>query len=426
MKIIYIIPGSGGSFYCQNCMRDNELVHSLQDLGHHVVVVPMYLPLTLNKDELGQSPVFYGAINIYLKQQFPAFRKAPLWLERLFDAKPMLKMAARFSGSTNAKGLEEMTISMLLGEEGEQASELEHLIQWLKHEEKPDVIHLSNALLLGLAPRLKEELQVRLFCSLQDEHQWIDPMDAPFAKRVWNLLSEKAKQVDGFIAVSGFYAEYMQKKMQVAPERIQVVPIGIDLRGYEPAPLDMQPPVIGYLNRLAEPFGLDTLLEAFILLKKKFIDLRLHITGGHTAEDKPFIKRLQHRMHKAGVQNSVKIFPEFDRPQRLEFMRALSVFSAPVAGNEAFGAYLIEALAGGVPVVQPECGAFPEFIRATGGGLLCAPNDPAALAEKIGELLSQPDRARTMGQNGREAVLRLYSIQVMAHNMITAYNKIQA
>ena len=158
MKIVHIVPGSGGTFYCQNCMRDNELIKSLKTLGHEIYMVPMYLPISVDDHETeDDTPVFYGAINIYLKEKLPFYRHAPIWLEKIFDSQPLLKYAAKKSGSTRASGLEEMTISMLKGEEGRQATELDHLIKFLQKEIQPDVVHLSNALLLGLAKRMKEE-----------------------------------------------------------------------------------------------------------------------------------------------------------------------------------------------------------------------------------------------------------------------------
>ena len=177
MKIVHIIPGSGGTFYCQNCMRDNELIKALKDNGHDVHMVPMYLPLNVDVDGLmGDTPVFYGAINVYLKEKLAFYRHAPEWMERLFDSETMLQFAAKKAGSTRASGLEEMTISMLLGDEGRQASELEHLIKFLRMHIKPDVVHLSNALLLGLARRLKKDLGAAVVCSHQDENEWVDPM----------------------------------------------------------------------------------------------------------------------------------------------------------------------------------------------------------------------------------------------------------
>ena len=115
MNIMHIIPGSGGSFYCGNCLRDSKYVEALRKSDHKVVKVPMYLPLFADEHDLSREiPVFYGAISIYLKQQFPIFRKAPGWVDRALNSKPMLKLASRFAGSTRAKGLEEMTVSMLL------------------------------------------------------------------------------------------------------------------------------------------------------------------------------------------------------------------------------------------------------------------------------------------------------------------------
>ena len=120
MNIVQIIPGSGGSFYCGNCLRDSKFVEGLRKQGHSVIKIPMYLPLFADEHDLGDTPVFYGAISIYLKQLYPIFRKAPKWFDNLLNSGPMLKFAAKMSGSTDAKGLEDMTLSMLLGEEGKQ------------------------------------------------------------------------------------------------------------------------------------------------------------------------------------------------------------------------------------------------------------------------------------------------------------------
>ena len=156
MKIAYVTPGHGLQFYCQNCFRDTALLQSLASLGHEVTKVPMYLPSGMETGEdVAVTPVFYGAVNIYLKEKLPFYRSAPVWMERLLDSPAMLHFAAKKSGSTRPVGLEEMTLSMLEGETGRQASELDNLIRHLRDNVAPDVVHLSNALLLGLARRLK-------------------------------------------------------------------------------------------------------------------------------------------------------------------------------------------------------------------------------------------------------------------------------
>ncbi len=429
MKIVHIIPGSGGTFYCQNCMRDNELIRALKDAGHDVQMVPMYLPLNVDVDGLmGDTPVFYGAINVYLKEKLPFYRHAPQWMEKIFDSESLLQFAAKKAGSTRAEGLEDMTISMLLGEEGRQASELEHMIKFLKMHIKPDVVHLSNALLLGLAHRLKHDLGAAVVCSLQDENEWIDPMRDEYKSQVWDLMAKKAQDVDAFIAASRYYAEKSVEQMNLPPDKVHVVYGGICFDGYELAPLDMNPPAIGYLCRMSEYFGLGLVTDAFIQLKKEphFKNLRFYATGGYTDDDKPFVLKMQKKLQNAGVWEDVEFLKEFDRPHRIEFLQKLSVLSVPVLVGEAFGAYQVEALAAGVPIVQPNIGGYPEFVKVTGGGLIYEPNDADHLAEAIKSLLLDPQKLRQLGRDGHATVTKAFSMKQMAENIIAVYQNIIA
>src|SRR5512133_307188 len=208
MKIVNIVPGFGGTFYCGNCLRDSVLVKTLRASGHDSVTLPIYLPLSIDKKGVleADTPVFYGAVSIYLKQNYRVFRHMPAWLEHLLDSKPLLRFAASKAGSTRATGLEEMTLSMLRGSEGYQKEELEQLIHYLKFHEKPDVVHLSNALLLGLAEKIKKEVNAKVVCSLQDEDVWVDPMRPDYREKVWNQMADNAQYVDAFIAVSDYFA----------------------------------------------------------------------------------------------------------------------------------------------------------------------------------------------------------------------------
>src|SRR5690554_954884 len=223
MNIIQIIPGSGGSFYCGNCLRDGKYFNALRAEGHHVTKIPMYLPLFADEHDIADVPIFYGAISTYLKQQFPVFRKAPKWVDNLLNSRPMMKLAASMAGSTRASGLEEMTISMLLGEQGEQKEELEHLTSWIAEHCKPDVIHLSNALLLGLARRLKEKINVPVVCSLQDEDVWVDAVHPPFRNKIWKLMHNRANDVDALVSVSNFFADKMIHQMELPTEKVHTI-----------------------------------------------------------------------------------------------------------------------------------------------------------------------------------------------------------
>jgi glycosyltransferase involved in cell wall biosynthesis len=408
-------------------MRDNELIKTLKELKNDVWMVPLYLPLSVETSGvIGDTPVFYGAINIYLKEKIPWYRHAPIWLEKILDSESMLKMAARKSGSTRASGLEEMTLSMLEGENGRQATELDHLIHFLETDLKPDVVHLSNALLLGLARRLKQDLKIPVICSLQDENEWIDPMSKKYQEKVWAKMGERAVDVDAFIAASQYFAKKSQTMMDIPEDKMHVVYGGIDLSKYEQAPHAFQPPVIGYLCRMSEYFGLGIIVEAFIQLKKsgKYRDLKLSLMGGYTGDDKPFVKKMIKKLTKEGVIDDVRIYESFDIEHRLEFLKSLSLLSVPVPGGEAFGAYQVESLASGVPIVQPNVGGYPEFIESTGGGILYEPNDPTHLAEALSSMLDDPDRIREMGKKGREVVMGRFSMQNMAINILDVYNKV--
>ncbi len=426
MKIVHITPGSGGTFYCQNCFRDNELVKALQKLDHEVYNVPMYLPLNIDKDiEEGSTPVFYGAINVYLKEKIALYRHAPEWLERLFDSKPMLQFAAKKSGSTKAEGLEEMTISMLNGEEGRQASELERLIKFLTKEIKPDIVHLSNALLLGLAKRIKTDVGAKIICSLQDENEWIDPMEEKYREKVWDLMAKKAEDVDLFITASEYYSIKSQKMLKISSEKIEIVYSGINLTGYKDSSIPMNPPVIGYLCRMNENFGLDILVNAFVKIKNesKFKDLQLYITGGYTADDEEFVSSIHKIIEKSGFQNDVKFLDDFNIKNRVEFLSSLTLMSVPVPAGEAFGAYQVEALASGVPAVQPNAGCYPEFMNITNGGVIFDPNDSETLAAEIIKLLSDPQKIKSMGQEGKKVINEKFTLKNMALKTIAVYEK---
>ncbi|MDF7799983.1 glycosyltransferase family 4 protein [Pontiellaceae bacterium B1224] len=421
MKIVHIVPGSGGTFYCQNCMRDSALVQALRKQDIDVVMVPMYLPMFTDGDPVGDdTPVFFGGINVWLQQQVPLFRRTPRWLDRMLDSKWMLKRAARMEGTTSAADLGPMTLSMINGTEGNQRKEVERLIEWLAEHEKPDAVHISNALLIGLAAEIKAKLDVPVICSLQDEDWWLDEIKAPYDQRCWDAIQLRIKDVDRFVAVSAWFAEKMSERLGIARDRIDVVHVGIDLAGYEQAPLAFDPPVLGYLSRMNEALGLDKLVDAFIELKKfqGLENLQLRATGGAVGADLKCVSNLRKKLANAGYADDAEFIEDFSREQRLAFLQSLSVMCVPVEQGEAFGTYIIESMAAGVPVVQPNVGAFPELIAATGGGVVY--DD---LVQTLKQLLTNPERSRELGQQGRASVLEYFSIEAMAQKMILIYSE---
>lgn len=429
MRIIQIIPGSGGSFYCGNCLRDSKFVEALRASDHQVTKIPMYLPLFADEHDLtGEIPVFYGAISIYLKQQFPIFRKAPGWFDRILNAKPMLKLASKFAGSTRAAGLEEMTVSMLMGEEGQQKNELDKMVDWIATHCKPDVIHLSNALLVGLAHRLSEKIGVPVICSLQDEDQWVDVMKPSSQKMVWDLMSKRGAYVTKFISVSDWYAEEMKKVMHLPDDRLESVHIGVYPEDYEFKLPSEKKRNIGYVSRMCRELGLDILVEAFILLRKDqaFQDVELHITGGSTGDDRKFIKAQNKRIHESGLSDAVKYYGDFEEAGLKEFFKEVSVVSVPVRKGEAFGIYLLESMSSGIPVVQPALGAFPEIVKLSGGGITYEPNSPVALADALKNMLSDPIKLDEIAQQARSGVEQHFHVDGQVEKMLEVYNSVSA
>jgi len=426
MNIMHIIPGSGGSFYCGNCLRDSKFVIAMRNSNHQVVKLPMYLPLFADEHDLSREiPVFYGAISIYLKQLYPIFRKAPAWVDNALNSKPMLKLASKFAGSTRAKGLEEMTVSMLLGEEGQQKDELQRMVDWIVEHCNPDVIHLSNALLLGLAHELGERLGVPVICSLQDEDVWVDVMKPSAREHVWNLMSKKAEHVTFFISVSDYYAGVMKEKMDIPDEKLLSVHIGVDPEDYDFIPVSEKKRNIGYVSRMCHANGLDILVDAFILLKKKeeFSDVGLVLTGGSTGDDRKYLADLKHRLKEHGLHHQVEFHEDFEEQGLKEYFKKVSMVSVPVRNGEAFGIYLLECMAAGVPVVQPALGAFPEIVGLAGGGTIYEENTPKSLAQSLEKLLAEPGELDRLSRKGKEGVDEHFRIDLQAQRMIAIYEE---
>ncbi|WP_163711647.1 glycosyltransferase family 4 protein [Mangrovibacterium lignilyticum] len=427
MKIAHIIPGSGGSFYCGNCLRDSKYMRALQDLGQQVVKVPLYLPLFEDAHDLAEVPVFYGAVDTYLKQRFPVFRYMPPLVDKMLNSKPVLHLAAQNAGSTRAKGLEEMTVSMLLGEDGLQKEELERLVEWLKEEAKPDVVHLSNALLLGLARRIKQKLKIPVVCSLQDEDVWIDVMSEKNRDECWEIMKERAKEVDAFVAVSDFYAGDMKRRLHLNDKQLFVNHIGVDSADYSPKVIAEKKPIIGYISRMCEDNGLDILVDAYILLKEDpaFESVELRITGGKTNDDTKFIQEQKKVIAQAGLTGSVHWVEEFEGEARQRFFDLVALLSVPVLNGEAFGLYQLEALASGIPLVQPELGAFPEVVNLSEGGVIYHPNSPKKLAKAWKSLILDPAKLSELSKAGLAGVKKHFDIHQQAKKLVDIYEKVK-
>lgn len=424
MRILQLTPGTG-NFHCGTCLRDHTLVKALGRLGHEATMAPLYLPLVLDTEDpdlIARRPMF-GGINLYLQQKARLFRSTPIWLDRLFDSRRLLRWASQHTGMTKANDLGDITISILRGEQGRQVKELQKMIDWLVSQPRPDVVCLSNAMMVGMARQIKVQLGVPVGCTLQGEDTFVDSLPRFYRDQAWQTMAERARDIDGFIAISNYYADLMKQRLHLPTDRVHVVHNGIMLDGHDPANNPPDPPVLGYLAKLCSTKGLDTLVDAYLILKKsdRIKHLKLWIAGAMTRSEKPFVESITNRLRHAGVWHEVTISANLERAAKMLMLRSLTVFSVPATYGESFGLYVLEALASGVPVVQPRHGAFEELLGATGGGILCDPNDAQALAEAIEQLLLDEPKRQTLGDEGRRNVIERFSADRMAQQVAEVY-----
>jgi len=426
MNIVHITAGTG-NFYCGTCLRDHALVDAMRRQGHDAIMVPLYLPMVTDTAVDGDVPLFYGGINAYLQHRFWLFRHTPRWFDRFWDSAPLLRAAAARIGMTDPHLLGTMTVDSLKGEAGNQAKEQARLVTWLKANTKPDVICLSHTLLSGLVPMLRRELGVPLVCSLQGEHSFLDALPAGSRDRSLDLLRTYARDMDAVVAPSRYYADLMGARLQIPEDLLHVVPNGVpidDVIVTEPTTGTGRK--VGYLAPIMPSKGLHILVDAFIALKKREhnADVQLAVAGTLTKNNRSYLEEMKAKLTAAGFEQDAVFFTDIDRAEKLRFLSTLSVFSVPATYGEAFGLYLLEAMAAGVPVVQPRHGAFPELIDAIGGGILCEADDAESLAAGLESLLSDTDAARSLGAAGREAVMENFTADHMAERFLRVLEKV--
>ncbi len=423
MNLVQLTPGAG-RMYCGNCLRDNALVAAFRKSGHQATMVPLYLPLTLDEQDQSQdTPVFFGGLNVYLDQKLAWFRRSPEWLRRMLSTRGLLKGIGRFAAQTRAEEVGELTLSMLQGEAGNQSRDLQELVTWLKTQPRPDAFCLSNALLIGMAGGLKRAFDAPVLCMLSGEDSFLDAMSGEWREKAWAAIREQAVHVDRFIAPSRYFADLMARRLDLDSTRVSIVPSGLNLDGY-PSSLPEPPPhpTVGYLARMCPEKGLDTLIRAFVLIKQgnRVPGVKLRVAGSCGPTDEKFLSKAKHELKAAGCEGDAAFHPNLDHAEKVNFLRSLSVFSVPASYGEAFGLYLIEALAAGIPIVQPRHAAFPEIVEDTGGGLLCEPENPQSLAKALESLLSDDESRGRLAKAGLDAAHSRYSITEISKKFLEA------
>jgi hypothetical protein len=206
-------------------------VRSLRARGCDAILLPAYVPTTTDEENVAEPRLVMGGVNVWLQENVAFFRHTPWFLDRILDSPRLLGWLSSRTGEMRPADLGPLTVSSLQGERGHQRKEIEKLCQLLDHELRPDVVHLSNALLLGMARRIRETTGAGIACSLSGEDIFIEKIPEPAYSQIRDLLRERARDVDRFVALNQFFADFMAHYLAVPRERIAVIPHGIDPAG---------------------------------------------------------------------------------------------------------------------------------------------------------------------------------------------------
>jgi len=413
MRILSVTAGAA-SMYCGSCLRDNALAAELIARGHDVTLIPLYTPLRSDETNVTRPDILFGGISIYLQHRSAFFRHLPRFADRLLDAPWLIKMFADRSMSTDPKLLGGLTVSMLDGRDGVLRKEFDKLIEWVRAEPRPDVVTITNSMLIGLARPLAEALKAPVCCTLQGEALFLEGLVEPYKSRALERIWAQVAHVDRFVAISDFEARYMREYLRIPGDRIAVVPLGIRARDFEDAKAQSAEAfTVGFLGRIAPEKGLHVLADAYVRLRRKTASarMRLEAAGYMAGAHKSYLAAAQRTLAQAGLQHEFTYRGEVDRRGKVAFLHSLDVMSMPATYDEPKGFTLLEAMASGVPIVEPRRGALEEIVERTGGGLLVPPDDPDALADALCRVWSDRSLREQLGRCGQEGVRQHYTIE---------------
>ena len=424
---ILSLTGGAGSMYCGSCLKDNALAAELLRRGHDVVLTPVYTPTKTDEKNVSGAHVFFGGISVFLEQHSAVFRHTPRFVDRLWDSSWALRLATKRSIKVDPKSLGEMTVSMLKGPEGFQAKEIDKLLEWLRTEKPFDVINLPYSLLLGLAEPLKRELKAPVCCTLQGDDLFLDQLGEPYRAQSMDMIRALGRHVDVFIAVSQYYVDYMPGYLGVPAAKMRLARLGIhtedfSTRGSRPD----GPFTVGYFARVAPEKGFHVLVDAYQRLRKhpRSEGSRLRAAGYLPPEHRGYLDDARRTLESAGLGGEFLYRGELGRAEKIEFFHEIDVLSVPATYKEPKGMFLMEAMASGVPVVQPRRGAFPEIVEHTGGGLIVDADDPQALADALLALKLDPLLASSLGAAGARGVREHYTVERMTDQVEAVYREV--
>ena len=421
---VAIITAGGAGMFCGSCMHDNTWARALREGGVEVSLIPTYTPIRVDEEDLSKQRVFFGGINVYLDARSRFWRRLPNWSRRWLDHPAILNLATRFAISNDASELGELTLAMLAGESGPEARQVDELVKFVSRELRPDVICFSNALLAGVLNRLRDEFDGLILCTLQGDDIFLDSLPAGVRQQVVARLSELCCGFDGFLVHSNYYQQFMSGLLNLDPSTVHQIPLGIDVDSHDGIPHAAGETFrIGYFARICPEKGLHVLIDEFRRIRKRYPQARLVAAGYLGSRDRKYFERVQRDATDLGDAFEYIGSPP-DHAAKVQFLKSLDVLSVPTVYQEPKGLYVLEALANGVPVVQPAHGSFPEIIEQAGGGVLFDPHRPGQLAESLESMITDEPRRLELAQSGQSGVRECFSLGQMQAVTIRVFEQI--
>ncbi|WP_299469552.1 glycosyltransferase family 4 protein [uncultured Gimesia sp.] len=421
---VAIITSGGAGMFCGACMHDNTWTRAMINQGAEATLIPTYTPIRVDEQNMTGSQVFLGGINVYLNFRSRLWRRIPRFFKHWLDTPWIINLATKFGVSNDAHELGALTVTLLEGELGPELKEIEELAQFVGNELKPDVVCLSNALLSGTIKTIKQHFSGPVFCVLQGDDVFLEELGEPYRGRSLELIRQNVQQLDGVLVHSDYYRDFMSDYLDLPIDHFHKVLLGIDLEGHDGTPAENPagPFTIGFFARLCKEKGLHNVVQAFEIFHEKYPDSRLHVGGFLGKENEAYFRKTTKRLAARGGTYQYWGSPA-SLAEKVDFYKSLSVLSVPTDYHEPKGLFVLEAMANGVPVVQPAHGAFPELIEKTEGGLLVTPGDPRELADAWERLYLDKEYRLKLARQGYERVRQFYSAELMATESLQFFQK---
>ncbi|MEM8668998.1 MAG: glycosyltransferase family 4 protein [Planctomycetota bacterium] len=423
-KAVFLTAGAAG-MYCGSCMHDNALAKALCASGVDCLLQPVYTPIRTDGESIASEEVFFGGIHIYLLQQMPWLKVIPRPMRRMLDWPPLIRFATRRTHTASVRQMGQLTLSMLQGTSGKQAEEVARLADWLADEIQPDAVILSNLLIGGALPELRKRLpNTRLVVLLQGDDIFLDYLEDKDRAAAIELCQGLVPSVDRFVTYSRFYANKMGELLAIDHDKFVVTPLSIDLSPFSSTEAETERSAehsdrfrLGYFARIAPEKGLDRLVDAFVQMAPQHPELDLHVAGWMSESNQGYLDEQTQKVTGAGLMDRFHYHGSPSLEGKVDFLRKLDLLSVPTSYQEPKGLFVLEAMAAGVAVVQPDHGEFGELIESTGGGIVYPPDNLNALCESIEQLKQDHQRRSSLAQTGQRNVRDKHSIEAAADAM---------